>query len=144
MISVIAQVTINNVSCPLDIKMKLKGIIAKSGRKLKNETADLPKTKFAQGIVRGKLMANEYPGILLCMAAALVNSGMRDQLLRKGNFRNKHNNHVIKDWQLLLETLVQWEHWLRSDKISKQHWKRLEQKHQSVQVPCHHAHGTRH
>ena len=32
---------------------------------------DMPVTRFANGIKRGKLMAQEYPGILLCMAAVL-------------------------------------------------------------------------
>ena len=35
---------------------------------------DLPKTRFQKGIVRGKLMAKEFPGILLCMAAGLRSS----------------------------------------------------------------------
>ena len=30
---------------------------------------DLPVTKFSNGIRKGKIMAQEYPGILLCMAA---------------------------------------------------------------------------
>ena len=94
---------------------------------------DFPKTTFRQGIVRGKLMANEYPGILLCMAAALVMTRTRTELQsKKEYFRHKPNNHVIKDWQLLLETLVQWEHWLRSDAIKISHWKRLERKHRHI------------
>ncbi len=43
---------------------------------------ELPVTRFANGIQRGKLMAQEYPGILLCMAAVLQSTGGQ-QLLRK-------------------------------------------------------------
>jgi len=36
---------------------------------LRQSDRDFPVTQFANGIKRGKLMASEYPGILLCMAA---------------------------------------------------------------------------
>ena len=39
---------------------------------------DLPKTTFGSGIKWGKLMAKEYPGILLCMAAVLRSTGGRN------------------------------------------------------------------
>ena len=41
---------------------------------------DLPITRFANGIKRGKLMAQEYPGILLCMATVLRSTGGRAML----------------------------------------------------------------
>ena len=36
---------------------------------LHQNDCDLPVTRFASGIKKGKLMANEYPGILLCLPA---------------------------------------------------------------------------
>ena len=44
---------------------------------------NLPKTRFGKGIVRGKLMAKEYPGILLCIAAVLRSTGGRKRLMQK-------------------------------------------------------------
>jgi hypothetical protein len=44
---------------------------------------DLPITRFANGIRRGKLMAQEFPGVLLCMAAVLRSTGGRAMLKSK-------------------------------------------------------------
>jgi hypothetical protein len=43
----------------------------------------MPVTRFANGIKRGKLMAQEYPGILLCMAAVLHSTGGHAMLKQK-------------------------------------------------------------
>ena len=80
---------------------------------------NMPVTKFAHGIKRGKRMAQEYPGILLCMAAVLRSTDGRVKLTRKkahfGTFER------LRDWSQLIETLLQWERWLQSDKMEKQH-----------------------
>jgi hypothetical protein len=46
---------------------------------------DLPVTRFASGIKKGKLMANEYPGILLCLAAILRSTCGKQLLSGKKN-----------------------------------------------------------
>jgi hypothetical protein len=67
---------------------------------------DYPVTRFAAGIKRGKLMAQEYPGILLCMAAVLRSTGGRSLLRR----RREHfgNEAALRDWSQLVETMLQW------------------------------------
>ena len=92
---------------------------------------DLPKTRFNQGIVRGKLMAKEFPGILLCIAAVLRSTEGTKLLLRKkpGTFAQPG---VLADWRLLVETLLQWEMWLKSDKMSRNHVQFAQYKHRHL------------
>ena len=91
----------------------------------------MPKTRFKQGIVRGKLMAKEYPGILLCIAAVLRSSAGRALLLRKkpGTFGK---DGVLKDWSLLVETLLQWEMWLKSDTMTRNHVELAQHRHRHI------------
>ena len=44
---------------------------------------DFPSTRFANGIKRGKLMAQEYPGILLCMGAVFRSTRGRASITHK-------------------------------------------------------------
>ena len=39
------------------------------------------------------------------------------------------NNNVLNDWQLLIDTLLQWEQWLKSNQMEMDHVKKLELKH---------------
>ena len=91
---------------------------------------DFPVTRFANGIKRGKLMAQEYPGILLCMAAVLRSTQGRDILSRR---KEKFGTpEVLRDWSQLVETLLQWERWLRSDTMEKSHVKKARDKHRYI------------
>ena len=92
---------------------------------------DFPKTKFAGGITRGKLMAKEYPGILVCMAAVLRSTKGRNMLLGAytSNFRKKG---VLKDWIMLVEIMLQWEMWLKSDKMMKSDVENAHTKHRYI------------
>ena len=91
---------------------------------------DLPKTKFANGITKGKLMAKEYPGVLLCMLCVVVSTeGSRKMLTKKSAF--PHETY-IKDWILLLEFLLMWEIWLKSDEMQVEHVKRARKKHRYI------------
>ena len=91
---------------------------------------DMPGTRFANGIKRGKLMAQEYPGILLCMAAVLRSTGGRASLKR----RKEHfgNEEALRDWSQLVETLLQWERWLKSSSMEKKHVKEAKDKHRYI------------
>ena len=91
---------------------------------------DMPVTRFANGIKRGKLMAQEYPGILLCMAAVLRSTGGRAMLRRKKEHFG--NEDALRDWSQLVETLLQWERWLKSASMEKQHVKESKQKHRYI------------
>ena len=86
---------------------------------LQQSDRDLPRTKFANGIKRGKLMASEYAGILLCIAAVLVSTSSRALLQkRKAHFGT---DELLRDWSTLVETLLQWERWLKSTEMAKAH-----------------------
>ena len=57
-------------------------------------------------------MAQEYPGILLCMATVLRSTGGRSMLKwKKEHFGNKD---ALQDWSQLVETMLQRERWLKS------------------------------
>jgi hypothetical protein len=88
-----------------------------------------PRTKFAKGILKGKLMAKEYTGVLLVIAAMLQCEKGRELLsgARRNGFRVVGQ---IKDWVLLVETLLQWEAYLNLAQMERKHVKRLKKKHQ--------------
>ena len=90
----------------------------------------MPVTRFANGIKRGKLMAQEYPGILLCMAAVLHSTGGHAMLRRKKEHFGGEG--ALRDWSQLVETMLQWERWLRSTSMEKQHVKQAKEKHQYI------------
>ena len=95
----------------------------------RNSQRDFPKTTFSNGIRRGKLMAKEFPGTLLCMAAVLRCTGSRDRLLSKKSMFDKK---MVRDWTLLVETLLEWEMWLKSDIMWKVHLKSAATKHRFI------------
>jgi hypothetical protein len=56
-----------------------------------------PRTKFGDGIQKGKLMAKEFTGVLLIMCAILkCKAGQR--ILRSAKKKNFKNNWQIQDW----------------------------------------------
>ena len=87
-----------------------------------------PRTKFSNGILKGKLMAKEYTGVLLVMAAILRCKVGKETLksARKKCFREEW---LIKDWILLVETLLQWEAYLNLPQMEKKDLHRLKRKH---------------
>jgi hypothetical protein len=92
---------------------------------------DLPKTKFSGGIRKGKLMAKEYPGILLCMVAVL-RSTKGNELLRTGTSTQFKDPRLIEDWILLVECMLEWEMWLKSDRMERDHVERAKRKHRYI------------
>jgi hypothetical protein len=89
---------------------------------------DLPRTQFGQGIVKGKLMGKEMTGVLLLMAAVMQTSKGK-QLLRSSKGSKFKSDVVYADWVLLLETLLQWDMYMRQEEIPRKQAKRLELKH---------------
>ncbi len=85
----------------------------------------LPNTNFARGIKEGKLMAKDYRGVLLILAAVLRSSSGRKLLGSKKRFREDHKKD---DWLLLVELLLEWETYLCQPTMKKKHVKRLEKK----------------
>jgi hypothetical protein len=87
-----------------------------------------PRTQFGKGIYKGKLMAKEYTGVLLVMAAILRCKAGKDHLksARKKHFKEEW---LIRDWILLVETLLQWEAYLNLARMQKKDVHRLKRKH---------------
>ena len=92
---------------------------------------DMPRTSFMHGIQKGKLMAKEYTGVLLIMAAMLRSAEGKRVLktARKGHFKS---DFLIDDWSLLVETLLQWEEYLKQPQMQKKHVRLLQDKHRFI------------
>jgi hypothetical protein len=72
-------------------------------------------------------MAKEFTGVLLVMSA-IFRSKAGQELLLSGRKRFFPNRTYIQDWTLLVETLLQWEQWLKSDEMTKFHVQRFKKK----------------
>lgn len=91
---------------------------------------DMPKTSFSKGIYAGKIMAKEYTGILLVMAAVLQSrKGQYMLSKRKANFGKVCQ---LDDWILLIDTLLQWGEWLKSERMEKAHVEQAKKKHRYI------------
>ena len=91
---------------------------------------DFPTTRFNNGVRRGKLNAKDFPGISLCLAVTLRCHTIRSQLPKR-----KQNMRVlgaVEDWQMLIESLLQWERWLKSDRLQVRHVVRAKKKHRHL------------
>ena len=90
-----------------------------------------PRTNFANGIKKGKLTAKEYTGVLLLMATVLRSSRGREILTASRN-RNFREEWLVKDWVLLIETLLVWEAYLKQDQMQKIHVHRMQKKNRYI------------
>ena len=61
-------------------------------------------------------MAKDHTGILLLIAACLRSTKGRELLRKRVYFRNEAH---VRDWSMLVETLLQWEMWLKSDSLKR-------------------------
>ena len=89
---------------------------------------NMPKTKFSEGLQKGKLMAKEYSGVLLILAAILRSTRGRKLLIAKKGSSFAEDDGV-DDWLMLVETLLMWEMWLKSDEMKRKHVFRSRKKH---------------
>jgi len=89
---------------------------------------DMPKTKFSKGIMAGKIMAKEFEGVLLLMATILRSTKGR-QILESAKSGNFNEACQIADWTVVVETLLGWIQWLKSDRMEKKHVKAAKTKH---------------
>jgi len=83
---------------------------------MRQSDREMPRFKFSQGIMEGKLMAKEYKAVLFLMLCVVKSTAGRKLLLRRPKFKEPG---ALEDWVLLLETLLEWETWLNSPKIMK-------------------------
>ena len=88
---------------------------------------NLPSTSFSCGVLAGKMMARQYSGVILCLAA-VVHSSRGRALITKHRAKLRKIGK-IDDWQMLLELLLQWEMWLKCSQMRKKHVKRARTKH---------------
>jgi hypothetical protein len=90
---------------------------------------DVPNCVFSEGIVRGKLMANEFRGILLVIAAIFQSEAGKLRLKKNKNFSKSSQ---IANWGLLVEMLLEWEAFLNESKMTYAHITRLRKKHRYI------------
>lgn len=86
-------------------------------------------TNFNKGIKEGKLMAKDYRGVLLNMAAVLNSTEGKKQLHKKMKFKD---DSTKSDWSLLVETLLQWEAFLNEPEMKKKDVQRLKTKNKYI------------
>ena len=106
----------SSLSTKINTLAKMFGLFYK-----RNSDRDLPRTDFAKGIMKGKLMANEYTGLILILCTVLRCFAGRRLLLEESRGNQKKmlgQIHLIKNWIMLLETMLQWEAWLKQPSIS--------------------------
>ena len=108
----------------------IDGLAKMYGKLLSRQSdRDKPHTNFNKGIRKGKLMAKQYRGVLLVMAAVLASTKGREMLKKKKNFGGEAG---LKDWTLLVELLLEWEAYLNEKKMKRAHVQRLAKKHRFI------------
>ena len=108
----------------------MNGLASVYGKYLKHQSdRDLPDTHFAKGIQKGKLMAKQYRGVLLLMAAILRSSLGRRSLMTRKKFKKENG---LRDWTLLVELLLEWEAYLCEKQMKRSHVTRLAKKHRYI------------
>ena len=89
---------------------------------------DLPRTDFAKGVKKGKLMAHEMTGVLLVLLSVLRSTHGRAicKELAKGKAK-KHlgNDEAIDKWICLVENCLGLEAWLAQERIPLKQLNRL-------------------
>jgi hypothetical protein len=109
----------------------INALAQKYGKLLHRQSdRDMPKTKFSKGIHKGgKIMAKEYTGVLLIMAT-ILRSTMGRRLLSQN--KTYFGPTQLRDWTMLVETLLEWEAWLKSDRMELEHVEAAKQKHRYI------------
>ena len=99
----------------------------------------LPRTTFNRGIVKGKLMAHEYTGLILVLLSVLRSKEGYDALKEMGPLKKKFGPQIcfkkdshIQNWILMLETLLEWEEWLKKPELSVREVKRCRKKFREI------------
>ena len=82
---------------------------------------DIARTDFtAKGVKKGKLMGHEMSGLIIVIVSVLRSTKGRTTLLTesRGNQKGYFGQHwLVRDWVLLLETMLQMEAWLKQDEL---------------------------
>ena len=113
-----------------ELAADINGLAQLYGKLLTHQSdRDLPHTNFAKGIQKGKLMAKQYRGVLLIMAAVLRSSMGRQLLMKKKSFGREQG---LSDWTLLVELLLEWEAFLCEKEMKRSDVVRLKEKHRFI------------
>jgi hypothetical protein len=125
------QIFFTHIGPTTDMALEIDGLASQYGELFcRQSERDLPKCKFGEGILKGgKLMAKEYRGVLLVIAAVLRSTKGREMLRTKKNFAK---DFLLNDWLLLVETLLEWEAYLCEPRMEVRHVKRLVKKHRFI------------
>ena len=108
----------------------INGLATMYGKLLTRQSErDLPNTNFAKGIQKGKLMARDFRGVLLIMAAVLASAEGRRLLFKRKKFGGEAG---LKDWTLLVELLLEWEAYLGQRKMKRKDVVRMAKKHRFI------------
>lgn len=100
-----------------------------------NSDRNLPKTTFRNGIFEGKIMGKEYPGVLLVCLTVLHSAYGKRTLRKNGKFyyqqpvQDRPVDAYLRDWIMVIELVLQWEEYLKSDVMQVKHVQRLKFKH---------------
>jgi hypothetical protein len=81
------------------------------------------------GILKGKLMAKEYAGVLFVMAALLQTQRGKEMITGARKKQHTTQSGQISDWVLLVELMLQWEGFLNLAQMEKKDAVRLKRKH---------------
>ena len=112
------------------VAFEINGLATMHGKLLSRQSdRTLPGTNFAKGIMEGKVMAKDFRGVLLIMAAVLRSTQGRSFLSTKSKFKQEHHKD---DWLLLVELLLEWEAFLCQETMKVKHVKRLDRKHRHL------------
>ena len=104
----------------------INGLAKVYGKYLTHQSEkDFPTTNFSKGLCQGKMMATQYRGVLLLMAAVL-RSWSGKKMLRKWL---RFHDGSTGNWSYLVELLLGWESFLCEERIDMSVVKRLEKKH---------------
>jgi len=88
-----------------------------------------PNTRFPSGIRADKKNGKKYTGIILCLLTIICSGKGRKLLETRPTWRE---TSIVKDWILLLETLLEWEAWLNSPKMMKSEVQKAKTKHRHI------------
>jgi hypothetical protein len=91
----------------------------------------MPKMNFGRGIQQGKLTAKEYKGVMLLIATVLF-SNKGHEILTSSRQSHFGQNDGVTEWTILVETLLMWEEWLKSDEMDLKDVERAERKHRYI------------
>ena len=106
-----------------------------------------PRTKFSNGVMKGKLMGHEYTGLILNCAAAFRCKKGRKILLEDAKHLKKQaffpNKKWVDDWLMNCETQLQWEQWLKKDSFLVEEVKRSGTKFREIMMSMNKVIGKR-